>query len=64
MTVADVLAAQSPPWEPGTAHTYHAMTVGWLAGEILCHATGQRPSQRGDADRRAELLCEALRSCL
>lgn len=43
--VTDVLAAQTPLWEPGTAHAYHAMTFGWLAGEVLRRATGQRPSQ-------------------
>ena len=22
-------------WEPGTAHGYHALTYGWLAGELV-----------------------------
>jgi CubicO group peptidase (beta-lactamase class C family) len=42
---ADVLAAQAPAWAPGTAYAYHAMTFGWLAGEVLRRATGLRPSQ-------------------
>ena len=29
------LAAQAPIWEPGTAHGYHAVTFGWLAGELV-----------------------------
>lgn len=29
------LARQRPAWEPGTATSYHAMTFGWLAGEIV-----------------------------
>lgn len=29
------LAAQKPLWEPGTAHGYHALTFGWLAGELV-----------------------------
>jgi CubicO group peptidase (beta-lactamase class C family) len=29
------LARQKPVWEPGTATSYHAMTYGWLAGEIV-----------------------------
>ncbi len=33
MTAA--LAAQAPHWEPGTAHGYHAMTFGWLVGEVV-----------------------------
>ena len=29
------LARQAPVWPPGTATSYHAMTYGWLAGEIV-----------------------------
>src|SRR5208282_2283090 len=29
------LARQKPVWEPGTATSYHGMTYGWLAGEIV-----------------------------
>jgi CubicO group peptidase (beta-lactamase class C family) len=29
------LAAQEPEWTPGEAHGYHALTYGWLAGEIV-----------------------------
>jgi CubicO group peptidase (beta-lactamase class C family) len=29
------LARQKPAWEPGTASSYHAMTYGWLAGEVV-----------------------------
>lgn len=43
--VTECLARQAPLWEPGTAFAYHALTVGWLAGEVLRRATGQRPSQ-------------------
>ncbi|MET3452949.1 serine hydrolase domain-containing protein [Curtobacterium sp. 1544] len=43
--VADALAAQEPTWEPGTAHAYHAITFGWLAGEALRRATGHRPAE-------------------
>lgn len=32
------LARQAPVWEPGTATSYHAMTFGWLAGEIVRRA--------------------------
>ena len=34
------LAAQAPEWEPGTAHGYHALTFGWLAGEIVRRLSG------------------------
>jgi CubicO group peptidase (beta-lactamase class C family) len=35
------LAAQSPEWEPGTAHGYHALTYGWLAGELVRRLSGR-----------------------
>lgn len=43
--VTDSLAEQDPMWTPGAAHSYHAITVGFLAGEILRRATGMRPSE-------------------
>ncbi len=33
--LASRLAAQEPEWKPGSAHGYHALTYGWLAGEIV-----------------------------
>lgn len=39
--VVDALAAQVPLWEPGTAHGYHAITFGWLVGEVVRRITGQ-----------------------
>ncbi|HEV7649346.1 MAG TPA: serine hydrolase domain-containing protein [Actinophytocola sp.] len=38
--MTDALAAQAPVWEPGAAHGYHAMTYGWLVGEVLARVTG------------------------
>ena len=35
------LATQTPEWEPGTAHGYHAITVGFLLGEIVERVTGR-----------------------
>jgi CubicO group peptidase (beta-lactamase class C family) len=35
------LAAMTPVWEPGTAHGYHAVTYGWLVGEVLRRITGR-----------------------
>lgn len=40
--VVDALAAQAPLWEPGTAHGYHALTYGWLAGELVRRVDGRR----------------------
>lgn len=36
-----LLAAQEPWWEPGTASGYHAVTQGYLEGEIVRRITGQ-----------------------
>ena len=39
--VVDALAAQRPHWEPGSAHGYHAVTYGWLVGEVVRRITGK-----------------------
>jgi CubicO group peptidase (beta-lactamase class C family) len=39
--VADALAVQTPFWEPGTAHGYHALTYGYLVGEVVRRITGR-----------------------
>jgi CubicO group peptidase (beta-lactamase class C family) len=39
--VVDALAAQAPLWEPGTGHGYHALTYGWLAGELVRRVDGR-----------------------
>lgn len=30
-----LLEDEKPLWPPGTAHSYHALTYGWLAGELI-----------------------------
>ena len=35
------LAAQAPAWEPGTAAGYHALTFGFLVGEVVRRVTGR-----------------------
>lgn len=39
MTAA--LAAEIPWWEPGTRHGYHALTFGYLVGEVIRRASGR-----------------------
>lgn len=39
-TMTRALAAQTPWWEPGTRHGYHAFTFGWLVGEVVRRITG------------------------
>jgi CubicO group peptidase (beta-lactamase class C family) len=40
-TVTTRLAAQAPFWPPGTLASYHALTYGFLAGELIRRITGQ-----------------------
>ncbi len=41
--VTSKLAAQAPLWPPGEGYAYHALTHGWLAGELVRRVTGQSP---------------------
>ncbi|MFG1677511.1 serine hydrolase domain-containing protein [Micromonospora sp. NPDC049282] len=41
--VIEAIEAQAPLWRPGTAHSYHAMTYGWLVGEVIRRITGELP---------------------
>ena len=36
-----VLAAQEPLWPIGTGYAYHALTHGWLTGELVRRSTGK-----------------------
>ncbi|MGW3665687.1 serine hydrolase domain-containing protein [Streptomyces sp. NPDC005141] len=38
---AAAVAAQTPVWEPGTEHGYHAQTYSWLTGELVRRVTGR-----------------------
>ena len=39
--VTSLLAAQAPLWPPGTAPGYHAITQGYLVGEVIRRITGK-----------------------
>src|SRR5262249_29767596 len=41
--VIHALEVQAPYWEPGTAHGYHAITYGYLVGEVVRRGRGQAP---------------------
>ncbi len=41
VAMAVQLAGQSPDWRPGTAHGYHAITFGWLVGELIRRHSGR-----------------------
>jgi CubicO group peptidase (beta-lactamase class C family) len=39
--MATQLASQAPEWAAGTAHGYHALTFGWLLGELVRRIDGR-----------------------
>jgi CubicO group peptidase (beta-lactamase class C family) len=39
--MTDALAAEEPFWEPGTRNGYHALTFGFLVGEIVRRVSGR-----------------------
>ena len=39
--VIEALAAQEPLWDPGSAHGYHAVTYGYLLGEVVRRVSGK-----------------------
>jgi len=39
--VVAAIAAQSPVWEPGSAHGYHARSFGWILGELVRRVDGR-----------------------
>ncbi|MFN2562811.1 MAG: serine hydrolase domain-containing protein [Jatrophihabitans sp.] len=41
VAMADHLAGQTPEWRPGTDHGYHALTFGWLVGELVRRHSGR-----------------------
>ena len=44
-TITAELAGMAPLWKPGTAHGYHALTFGWLAGELIRRVDGRGVGQ-------------------
>jgi CubicO group peptidase (beta-lactamase class C family) len=43
--LAAMLATQQPEWQPGSAHGYHALTFGWLVGELVRRLSGRTVGQ-------------------
>jgi CubicO group peptidase (beta-lactamase class C family) len=39
--MCSALAAETPWWDPGTAHGYHTNTFGYLVGEVVRRASGR-----------------------
>jgi CubicO group peptidase (beta-lactamase class C family) len=40
-TVTRLFAAQEPIWPPGTGYAYHAISYGWLIGEVIRRVSGE-----------------------
>ncbi len=40
-TMTEALAEQEPWWAPGERHGYHALTYGWLVGEVVRRIDGR-----------------------
>ena len=38
---SSALAAEAPFWEPGTRNGYHALTFGFLVGEVVRRVSGK-----------------------
>ena len=43
--VVEALADSVPIWEPGTERGYHAVTYGWLVGEVIRRVSGKSVGQ-------------------
>jgi CubicO group peptidase (beta-lactamase class C family) len=43
--MVDTVGGLPPLWVPGTANGYHALTWGWLAGELVRRVDGRPPAQ-------------------
>jgi CubicO group peptidase (beta-lactamase class C family) len=48
--MTDALASAAPAYEPGTKHGYHALTYGWLAGELVRRVSGQAVAEFVDTE--------------
>lgn len=51
----EALAGATPLWEPDSAHGYHAVTYGWLVGEVVRRITGMSLGQFFAAEVAAPL---------
>ena len=54
------LAAERPAYQPGTRNGYHALTYGWLVGEIVRRVTGRPLGEVIAADLDARLGLDGL----
>lgn len=58
-SVAAALAAQEPLWQPGTTHSYHALTYGFLAEQLILRSSGRSAGRFFAADVAGPLGADA-----
>ena len=56
--VVELLAAQAADWAPGTKHGNHAITYGFLVGEVVRRVTGLTVGQHVDREIARPLAAE------
>ena len=54
------LERAEPAYEPGTRHGYHALTYGWLAGELIRRVSGRSVARFVDEELAAPLGLDGL----
>ena len=58
--MAEALAAAAPAYEPGSRHGYHALTYGWLVGEIVRRVSGSDIAAFVHCELATPLSCDGL----
>jgi CubicO group peptidase (beta-lactamase class C family) len=53
--ITAAIAEANPKWPSGTRMAYHALTIGWIVGEVIHRVTGLSPN-----DALQRFLCEPL----
>ncbi|MEI6491462.1 MAG: serine hydrolase domain-containing protein [Verrucomicrobiota bacterium] len=59
-TICKAVAGLPPLWEPGTRIEYHAMTYGWIVGEVARRVDGRSFAQLVDDEIKRPLGAEDL----
>ena len=61
--IAARLAPHRPYWTPGTAHGYHGLVIGALAGEVVRRVTGRSIQELFEERVRAPYGLDCTRAC-
>jgi len=58
--IVNILAAQPPSWKPGTRSGYHAITQGYLLGELVRRVTHKTIGKFSTSETKAKILFEKV----